>query len=584
MQLESLEGSLSTGAVSGGAAKDAPDTDPCKGKAVCLRAGEPATAGTQTINTGALQAGAGDILVRGRSGVTVGATTATTGAVTLRSTAGAITSAAIDAGRLVDAQALGGALAVGTVTARDGTVLLRGRDAVTAGAVTQTRTGGALQIPDVQFAADAGSVTAGAVTSSGSVSGDATTDIVTGAVTAVRDVRLVAGGGVTAGDVVTSGGGVRLQAGSGSLTAGDITAAAVLAGSTDPCNGLSVCVRAGDGASSGVQTVRVGDVVATAGGVSLRGRSGVTLDTARVDQGDLALESGAGGVTAGALVVGDATASTAAPYSLNIVARDAIALGTASAPAAARATGSIAMSSATGAITAGALSAGRYIDVDAAGSLRVGALNARGTQLISATDACNGASVCVTAGGGPQTGLQTATVGPVTADAGAVFLAAPTVEVGGATASDGDIVIRSGSGAVTATGDLVAGGSGPTAADRDVIISSGASIVVRGVRASGDIALEATGAGGASGTINTGALQARRALSLQSVAGLNVVAADIVGDPESVRLASSGGGVCLGTLVGGVCTGQALSKNSSSVELVGRTGVTSGDLGAKSLR
>ncbi|MFN5011920.1 MAG: beta strand repeat-containing protein, partial [Gammaproteobacteria bacterium] len=535
------------------------------------------------LTTGAI-AGVKDIDLRAGKALTTGAVGAT-GSVTLRSTAGAVTSATIDAGGLVDAQASGGALAVGAVTARGGTVLLRGRDGVTAGAVTQTRTGSALQIPDVQFTADAGSVTVGAVTSSGSVRGDATTDIVTGAVTAVRDVRLVAGGGVTAGDIVTSGGGVRLQAGSGSLTAGDITAAAALqGGSTDPCDGLSVCVRAGDGASSGAQTVRVGDVVATAGGVSLRGRSGVTLDTARVDKGDLTLESGAGGVTAGALVVGDATATAPAPYSLKIEARDAITLGTASAPAAARATGAIAMSSATGAITAGALTAGRYIDIEAAGgSVRLGALNAGGVVVLATTDVCNGASVCVTAGGDPQAGAQTVTIDAIDAKTGNVSIAAPTVTLGASTARDGDLLVTAGPGGVTATGDLAAGGSGATAADRDVRIS-GDKLVLRGVRASGEITLTASGTQPSSGTIQTGLLEARRDLKLASVADLGIAAADIGGAPESIDLSSSSGRVCIGALVNGVCTGQALSKNSTTVTLTGRTGVVTGDLGAARLQ
>lgn len=584
VQFESLEGSLTTGAVSAGAAKAGSSTDPCSGKAVCLSAGEAATAGTQMIGTGALSAATGDISVRGRSGVTVGDATATAGSVTLRSTAGAISGGAVDAGKLVDAQALGAALSVGAVTARDGTVLLRGRDGVTAGRIVQTRTGGALQVPDVALAAEQGAVSVGEVSSTGSLRGDASTDLTTGALTAGADVRLLAGRTITTGDVVSAGG-VGMQAGTGTLTAGDITAAAALQGvSSDPCNGQAVCLRAGEGASSGTQTLRTGDVVATTGAMLLRGRSGVTLDSARADRGSIAVDAIAGGVTSGALTAGDMQASAPLPYRVGIQARDAITIGTAASPAPVRATGEILMFSTAGSIDAGALSAGRYIDVDAAGSLRLGALNARGTQLISATDPCNGASVCVTAGGGPQTGLQTATVGPIVADAGAVFLAAPTVMLGGATASDGDLVIRSGSGAVTATGDLVAGGSGSTAADRDVIITSGASIAVRGVRASGDITLEANGVGGTSGTISTGALQARRALSLQSTAGLNVVADDIVGDPESVRLASGSGSVCLGTLVNGVCTGQALSKNSTGVELVGRTGVTTGDLGTKSLR
>ena len=382
VQLESLAGSMTTLGITAGAAKDGADTDPCKGKAICLRAGEGATSGTQSVTTGALTAGAGDILVRSRSAATLGA-----------------------------------------VTARDGTVLLSGRDGVAAGDISQARVGGPLTVPDVALAADSGAVAVGAVTSTGSIRADASTDITTAALTAGTGIGLVAGGGVTSGDI-DAGGAVRLQSGSGSITAGGITARALPAASgNDPCDGNSICVRAGVGSSSGTQTVSAGALVATDGAVLVGGRSGVTLDSARADRGGIDIGSSSGAVTSGALTAG------------------------------------------TGA------------------------------------------------------------------------------------AGDPDYTVK----------------------------VEGTSLALQGVRASGDIRLAATAA---TGTLTTGLLDARRTLKMESVTSLGIRAADIGGAPETLDLSSSSGSVCIGALVAGVCTGQALSKNTTAVTLTGRTGVQTGALTA----
>ena len=447
-----------------------------------------------------------DLTLQGKTGVQSGAL--------------AVRSALVDSSQ--------GALALGDVTVTDGQLALYGRTGVTAGNLTQSRSGTPPTAPNIDLLSIAGAVTVGDITGTGLLYGRSSGLMSIGTVGGVKDIDLQAGGTLTSG-AIAAGGFVQLQSVDGSLDLQGITAGAAKdAPDTDPCKGSAICLRAGEGATSGVQDIDTGALAATAGDILVRGRSAVTVDSAEA------------------------------------------------------ATGAVVLRAFEGMLTAGAVTAGRYIDIESSsGSVSVGALTAAAAQASSGDDPCDGTSVCVQAGAATPGGAQSATVGTVNATAGAVLLAARNgLTLAGVAATAGGITAKGGSGAVTATGALTAGTGASTDADHDIVVE-GAGLALQGVRASGDLALAATSA---TGVLTTGVLEARRSLKMESVADLAIEASKIGGAPESIDLSSSSGSVCIGASAGGVCTGQTLIKDSTDIALSARTGVTAGALGAKSLQ
>ena len=516
IRLTSSGGRVCLGTVSNGA---------CTGQAL--------TKDTDLTLQGKTGVGAGDLSVRSvlvdsvEGAASLGDVTATAGQAQLIARDG-VTADDVRAATAVEISAAQGTVVLGDVTASDGRLLLHGRTGVQAGTLTQSRTGTPPNAPSIDLLSVAGAVTVGDITGTGLLYGRASGLMSAGTIGGVKDIDLRAGGTLTAG-TIDADGFVQLQSVDGSLDLQGITAGAAKdAPDTDPCKGSAICLRAGEGATSGVQDIDTGALVAAAGDILVRGRSAVTVGGAEA--------------TAGAVV----------------------------------------LRAFEGTLTAGAVTAGRFIDIESSsGSVTVGALTAGAVQSSAADDPCDGTSVCVQAGAATPGGTQSASVGAVTADAGDVLLAARNgLTLAGVAAVSGGITAKGGSGDVTATGSLTAGTGASTDADHDIVVE-GAGLALQGVRASGDIALAATSATGA---LTTGVLDARRALVVESVAGFAIGAAKIGGTPESIDLSSSAGSICIGTTAGGVCTGEALIKDPTDIVLSARTGVTAGDIGAKSLQ
>ncbi len=707
VQLQSVDGSLDLQGITAGAAKDAPDTDPCKGSAICLRAGEGATIGVQDIDTGALAATAGDILVRGRSTVTVGSANAATGAVVLRAFEGTLTAGTVTAGRHIDiesssgsvsvgaltaaaaqsssgddpcngtsvcvqagaatpggtqsatvgtvkatagtvllaarngltlagvaataggitakggsgavtatgaltagtgssadadhdvlvegaglalqgarasgdialaatsatgalttgvlearrslkmesvadlaieaskiggapesidlssssgsvcigastggvctgqtlikdstdialsartgvtAGAVGakslqatvseGAVAVGDVTARAGTMLLQGRTGITAGTLTQARSGSPLQVPDIDLIADGGSIAVGAVSGSGSLRGRALDDLSVGTVTGVDAVDLSAGKALTASGAITSRGFVELRSDTGSMAVQAVTAgAAKQGGSTDPCAGKAICVRAGEGAGTGTQTLTAGQLTASTGALFVRGRSGVTAGDVRAEGGVLDIGAAAGGVTLGAVRGSGA---------VTVTARDALSAG--DVVGATGVAGDVVMSSADGALTVRSVTAGT-------------------STALSSVDLRSKGDLGVTAGG-------------------------------------------------TTRGNIVASGGAR--------LESGAALRVGDITATQDVRVTAQDA------LSAGAVRSTdRGVRLESLAG--TVTATRVAGRGAVDLLATRGRVSVGSDSGSSFTGGAVSSSDAAVTLTARDGVATGDLSA----
>ena len=632
VQLESLTGSMTTLGITAGAAKEGPDSDPCKDKAICLRAGEGATSGVQDIDTGALVATAGDIFVRGRSAVTVGSAEASTGAVVLRAFEGTLTAGAVTAGRYIDIESssgsvsvgalsagaaqsssgddpcdgtsvcvqagaatpggaqsatvgtvnatagavllaarngltlagvaataggitakggsgdvtatgaltagtgssadadhdvlvegaglalqgvrasgdlalsartgvtagdLGakslqvsvseGAVAVGDVTASDGTMLLQGRTGITAGTLTQARSGSPLQVPDIDLIADGGSIAVGAVSGSGSLRGRALDDLSVGTVTGVDAVDLSAGKALTASGAITSRGFVELRSDTGSMAVQAVTAgAAKQGGSTDPCAGKAICVRAGEGAGTGTQTLTAGQLTASTGALFVRGRSGVTAGDVRAEGGVLDIGAAAGGVTLGAVRGSGA---------VTVTARDALSAG--DVVGATGVAGDVVMSSADGALTVKSVTAGT-------------------STVLSSVDLRSKGDLGVTAGG-------------------------------------------------TTRGNIVASGGAR--------LESGAALRVGDVTATQDVRVTAQEA------LSAGAVRSTdRGVRLESLAGA-VTAASVAGR-GAVDLLATSGRVSVGSDSGSSFIGGAVSSSDAAVTLTARDGVAIGDLNA----
>ena len=736
VQLQSVDGSLDLQGITAGAAKDAPDTDPCKGSAICLRAGEGATSGVQDIDTGALAATAGDILVRGRSAVTVGSAEAATGAVVLRAFEGTLTAGAVTAGRYIDIESssgsvsvgaltaaaaqsssgddpcngtsvcvqagaatpggtqsatvgtvkatagavllaarngltlagvaataggitakggsgavtatgaltagtgastdadhdivvegaglalqgvrasgdlalsartgvtagdLGakslqvsvseGAVAVGDVTASDGTMLLQGRTGITAGTLTQARSGSPLQVPDIDLIADGGSIAVGAVSGSGSLRGRALDDLSVGTVTGVDAVDLSAGKALTASGAITSRGFVELRSDTGSMAVQAVTAgAAKQGGSTDPCAGKAICVRAGEGAGTGTQTLTAGQLTASTGALFVRGRSGVTAGDVRAEGGVLDIGAAAGGVTLGAVRGSGA---------VTVTARDALSAG--DVVGATGVAGDVVMSSADGALTVKSVTAGTStvlssvdlrskgdLGVTAGGTtrgnivasggarlesgaaLRVGDVTATQDVRVTAQGALSAgavrssdAAVTLTARDGVATGDLNATDVTVTATGGDISLGgatARTLTVNAAAGQAGAGDVRLG-GAVT----LAPAAGTPAGATPALRVQAARDITVAGaVTSERNVAFSAGRNFANSGAIRVTAGTAADGNGAAGYGGIDIRAADAeIGAPLQAR----GAGVNLLATGGGIALGDGITAPSGAMRI-----------------
>jgi hypothetical protein len=474
------------------------------------------------------------------------------GALSLRSRANlTVNPSKLSGGSSYSISSTGGELRIGSVTAgtftagdlsvSGGGVTLAGQTALRAGNVT------ARDAIDMQSAA--GAVSAGNVqTSNGTLNVVGRDGVTITSVTATRgNVDLIAAQGAvrvgTTGSTftvgtVTSGGAVRidardeilagnitgsswlkLSADSGAVTVGSLSAGSAHS-SSDDCDGKAICINAGTGSIGGSnRSLTTGAVAAAAGDVVLRGRDGLSTGAVTVTTGGVALSS-------------------------------------------------------DGSLSAGAIEAGKSVDVrSSGGSVTVGAVSASATQSTSVTsDPCNGRVVCIQAGSATPSGAQTVTSGAITANNGSAFVAARGgLTTGAVSASAGEIVLSGGSGAVSASGALVTGTGATSDADHRIRVT-GSSLGLQAVTASGNIELSAEGA---SGTVTSGVLTARRALTVSSTGSLALEAQKIGGTPESVGVSSSAGSVCLGRIVNGQCTGEDLSR-AATVALNGRDGVTAG--------
>ena len=337
------------------------------------------------IQVGEVLATAGDVRLESRTGIAIaGSVTSSVGSVRLNANAGQIETGNRDvaAGKSVDIQAGVNTasavgedpyvsdsgtfnVAVGNVTASNGTMLIVGRDGITTNAITQSRTTSTVPaVPEVDLQTKAGSVRATVVDSRGLVGQGNSAG-------AGGRLRVVAPGGIELGsargsdvELMSQFGNVRIgtqsaqsnpgtvtatlgdvRASARSIEAGNISAArdltltasegalttgvlsatrnlslsaanslAVNTGAIGTLSGnVSLSSTAGSlcvGTRSGADCV-AGDVIA-GGTVNLVGRDGVTASNVRASGGNLSISAASGGVT----VTGIEAAAATSAFSL----------------------------------------------------------------------------------------------------------------------------------------------------------------------------------------------------------------------------------------------------------------------------
>jgi hypothetical protein len=369
-----------------------------------------------------------------------------------------VKTAGVTAQKAVSLVASSGTVDAGAVTARDGTVLLQGRTGVKAGAITQARTGGALQVPDIDLVADGGSVAVGAVSGTGSLRARALDDVSVGAVSGVDAVQLTAGKALTASGAIAARGAVELRSDTAGVAVQDVTA------------GAAVTVTARDAVSAGAvvgATTTAGDVTMTSTDGALTAKS-VTAGTATVASNATLLAKGRVGVDPLAATLGNVTAS-----------------------------GSVRLESQTADVRVGELRATDATLTATGGDVSLGGATAR-TLTVSAAAGQGGAGDVRI--GGPVT-LAPAAGTPTGATPALRVQAARDITVAGAVTSERNVAFVAGrnfanTGAISVTAGTAADGTGTAgyggidirAADVDI----GAQLRARGA----GVNLLATGNGG----------------------------------------------------------------------------------------
>ncbi|MEY3137486.1 MAG: hypothetical protein RL580_1218, partial [Pseudomonadota bacterium] len=596
--------------------------DPCAGNVICVQAGTGGTATSTTnytVTTGTIETdntASGNVLVGGANGVQTGAIDINNGSVALNSSQGAITVGSVglsgsSVGKSVVANARG-KVTIGNIVAGSGSIDLQSANdelvlaRVSGGGDVRLRSAANLTV-------DLSKVDAGGVASFTSTGGELRVGTVSGSNFTPGDLNQTLGAvelsgqtGVTVGNVAARDG-ASLQSAAGSINAGEVLSSG---GAVQVTAANDVNLRRAQGTAATIASntgrIRVGttsgstfvggNVNATTGAASVTARTGV--ETADITGGTTTTVNVAeGAVVARALFAGNGAAF--------VSGRDGVSVASASAP-----NGSIDLIANQGAVKAGSTSGSTFsggqvnagrggVRIDARDEIATGNVTASSWVKIgsesskvslgnvsasaahTSDDECSGKSVCIGAAFDSANGSgQTLTVGSVTASAGDVLLFGRNgVTANGAvTASRGELVVSGGSGAVTASGALTTGTGATTDANYGVKVD-GTSLALQNVTASGNIDLAGSSA---SGTITTGTLAARRNLTVQSIGGFAVGGDKIAGTPESVRLTSSGGSVCVGTVVDGRCTGSTLTRDTTLV-IDGATGVTTGDLSVRSV-
>jgi filamentous hemagglutinin len=625
VDVQAKTGPVQVGDLYGLVGKPAPTTgpaDPCAGNAICVQAGTGGTATSTTnytVSTGTIRTdntASGNVLVGGANGVQTGAIDINNGSVALNSSQGAINVGSVglsgsSIGKSVVANARG-KVTMGNITAGSGSIDLQSANdelvlaRVSGGGDVRLRSAANLTV-------DLSKVDAGGVASFTSTGGELRVGTVSGSNFTPGDLNQTLGAvelsgqtGVTVGNVAARDG-ASLQSAAGSINAGEVVSSG---GAVQVTAANDVNLRRAQGTAATIASntgrIRVGttsgssfvggNVNATTGAASVSARTGV--EAADITGGTTATVNVAeGAVVARALFAGNGAAF--------VSGRDGVSVTSASAPK-----GSIDLIADRGAVKVGSTSGSTFsggqvnagrggVGIDARDEIATGNVTASNWVKIgsesskvslgnvsasaahSSDDECNGKSVCIGAAFDSANGSgQTLTVGSVTASAGDVLLFSRNgVTANGAvTVSRGELVVSGGSGAVTASGALTTGTGATTDANYGVKVD-GASLALQNVTASGNIDLAANST---TGTITTGTLAARRNLTVQSIGGFAVGGDKIAGTPESVRLTSSAGSVCVGTVVDGRCTGSTLTRDTTLV-IDGATGVTTGDLSVRSV-
>ena len=482
-----------------------------------------------------------------------------------------------------------GAVAVGDVTASDGTMLLQGRTGITAGTLTQARTGSPLQVPDIDLIADGGSIAVGAVSGSGSLRGRARDDLSVGTVTGVDAVDLSAGKALTASGAITSRGFVELRSDTGSMAVQAVTAgAAKQGGSTDPCAGKAICVRAGEGAGTGTQTLTAGQLTASTGALFVRGRSGVTAGDVRAEGGVLDIGAAAGGVTLGAVRGSGA---------VTVTARDALSAG--DVVGATGVAGDVVMSSADGALTVKSVTAGTSTVLSSVD------LRSKGDLGVTAGGTTRGNIVA--SGGARLESGAALRVGDITATQDVRVTAQDALSAGAVRSTDRGVRLESLAGTVTATRvagrgavDLLATrgrvsvgsdsgssfiGGAVSSSDAAVTLTARDGVATGDLNAT-DVTVTATGGDVAVGAVNAAAAAtltaegSLRAGALMTGAGnlrvrgrSGVTAGDVRAEGGVLDIGAAAGGVTLGAVRGSGAVTVTARDALSAGDVVGATGV-----------
>ncbi|NDB18840.1 MAG: hypothetical protein EB027_06225, partial [Actinobacteria bacterium] len=409
-------------------------------------------------------------------------------------------------------------VAVGNVTANNGTLLITGRDGITAGAVTQSRT--TSTVPSVPAELDlqtkTGSIKATGVNAKGFIA--SVSDAGTGGrlrVVAPQGIELLSARGsdveltAQAGEVRVGTQSIQFNAGPVTATSGDATVSgrAVTVGNVTAGRDISLTSTASTGALS------FGDLTATRN-LTLSSASNLTLDPDRVKGTPTAISASS---TGGKLCVGETSGQG------NNCNGEKLEETTAT------------------------------LALSAQGDIESGEIVARSLTANSSAGAIN--------------------AGRVTASVGAVTLTAPQgIKTGGVSTSAGNIVLTATGGAIVATDDITANGS------TSFVEARGQSVSVGRVTAGGAITVASSGTADNAKNTSTGNLSSSLFVEASSANGDVTTGTITAGTAKTLAndpcnglavCVRAGAGATTGTQVATV--GQVSSSGSVSVQ--GRTGV-----------
>jgi hypothetical protein len=512
-----------------------------------------------------------------------------TGAATLTATNGTIASA-------TDASAIGG------ITATAKSVTLNGLTGLNITSATATA-------GDLSLATKAGALTAGSSSASGNAMLDGAGPISFASLTAGNALTITGGADVTGG--TASAGRIAIdttgafEASALTAKAGDLSASAGngITLPTFKATGAATLTAANGAITVDTDAEAAGGTSATARSVLLVGQNGLGVTLASATAGDLLLSAASGDLTIdtarssgtislsaqnGAVLVGNDAAAgggiVAKGLSVGLTGQTGLNVASASATA-----GDLFLTTVSGPISLGAADASGGIALQSAGAVSFTNLKAGGATGIAAGSFISGSAIIAL-------GLDLATpgaiqlangsnAGPITATGGSIDIRGTAgLRIVTATAGSGDLslvaqqgitagqvsaartaTLKSGSGPLVVTDDLVAGGGLVLQAPTIDITAQNGLNVLQADATAGDLKLTTV-----SGTLSAGNSAASGAITLAS--GGDVTAALLKSGTGAISVAGDQG-VAIGTLASGgavaLASGNGAIRVSSDLTAAG---------------